>query len=85
MHGSAECDDASGGGSGGIEGSERQRWRRRAVGEVHAKKGRSQSLEGEMIWPWMNVRRSWEARWTDRIVPSGQTINGWVQRTGMEP
>ena len=49
MHGSAECDDASGGGSGGIEGSERQRWRRRAVGEVHAKKGRSQSLEGSSV------------------------------------
>ena len=32
-----------------------------------------------------NVRRSWEARWTVRIVPSGQTINGWVQRTGMKP
>ena len=49
MHGRAKCDDASGGGSGGIEGSERQRWRRRAVGEVHAKKGRSQSLEGTSV------------------------------------
>jgi hypothetical protein len=49
MHGSAECDDPSRGGSGGIKGSDRQRWRRRAAGEPHAKKGGSQMLEDSSV------------------------------------
>ena len=49
MHGSAECDLPSGGGSGGIEGSEMQRWRWRAAGGLQAGRSRLQALKGSSV------------------------------------